>query len=100
MDSEFFKMDLRALNKSTRVINSLMQHDRTAFTDLMRTLSKSLGSQASMMFTSREQENLQRARHLKRLAFVVSLVKGPVPLLRNFAELYYPISYHFSLWCH
>lgn len=39
--------------------------------DILKALSKSLAGQASMMFASRDQENLQRARHLRRLSFVI-----------------------------
>lgn len=40
-------------------------------TDIMKALSKSLAGQASMMFSSRDHENLQRARHLRRMSFSI-----------------------------
>lgn len=38
---------------------------------MVKYLSKSLAGQASMMFVGRDQENLLRARHLRRLSFII-----------------------------
>jgi hypothetical protein len=38
---------------------------------MMKALGKSLAGQATMMFVGRDHENLLRARHMRRLSFVI-----------------------------
>jgi hypothetical protein len=105
--SEFFQMDFNAISEWTSIINYIMKVDKAAFPDLQRMdwesvvaftccrraivadsreplgiLSKSLQThQASMMFVSKEQENLMRARNIKRLSFV--LYSGEIDLYQS-----------------
>merc|ERR1712137_1103859 len=58
-----------------QIINFIMR-EKSVFNDLLKTLAKSLQSHASMVFVSKEQENLLRARNIKRLAF--TLLAGEV----------------------
>merc|ERR1719282_1418503 len=70
-DNNFFYMDYVALEKWRHILNHVMGADKTAYQDLLRTVSKSLQSHATMVFVGKEQENLMRARHIKRLALVL-----------------------------
>mmetsp|Transcript_12924 Transcript_12924/g.51598 ORF Transcript_12924/g.51598 Transcript_12924/m.51598 type:complete len:1773 (-) Transcript_12924:44-5362(-) len=71
-DSHFFLMDFESIALWRKIIDRTMQLDKAAFPELLRITGKSLQtSKATMMFVSKEQENILRARNIKRIAFVL-----------------------------
>lgn len=71
-DNHFFLMDFESLALWRRIVDRTMQLDRAAFPELLRATGKSLQTaKATMMFVSKEQENIMRARNIKRIAFVL-----------------------------
>jgi len=71
-DNCFFLIDFNTISEWKSLIHEIMASDRTNFENLMRVASKSFQAhQPAMMFVSKEQENILRARNIKRIAFVL-----------------------------
>eukprot|EP01133_Synstelium_polycarpum_P019050 gene19050-22806_t len=69
-DSDFFKMDIKSLEQSSKFINQVMIHDKTALSDFMKIIGKTWAP-SSLMFVNKESEYLGRAKQLKRLSFLI-----------------------------
>ncbi|EGC34706.1 hypothetical protein DICPUDRAFT_98134 [Dictyostelium purpureum] len=70
-DQDFFKNDLKTLEQISKFLNQTMIHDKTALSDFTKLLHKPWSSSSSLMFTSKDTENLNRAKQLKRLSFLI-----------------------------
>lgn len=69
-DSAFFQMELRSLQFWRTIVDNLMSHEDSTFRELMNRVSVTQANSLNI-FSSKEQENEQRAQLLKRLAFVI-----------------------------
>ncbi|GAM27983.1 hypothetical protein SAMD00019534_111590 [Acytostelium subglobosum LB1] len=69
-DNDFFKLDIKSLEQAGKFINQIMIHDKTAFSDFIKLLSKSWTPPSALTF-NKETESINRARHLKRLSFIL-----------------------------
>ncbi|KAM9973485.1 hypothetical protein ACTFIW_010579 [Dictyostelium discoideum] len=69
-DQELFKSDLRTLEQASKFINSTMICDKTALSDFTKVLHKPWTT-TTTMFTSKDTENLNRSKQLKRLSFII-----------------------------
>jgi len=70
LDPAFFQMDHDSLRFWKTTTDNLMTHDKTTFKELLSRIA-SLGQSNISLFSSKEQEQEQRALLLKRLAFVI-----------------------------
>jgi len=70
LDPAFFQMDHESLMFWRTTIDNLMTHDKTTFKELLVRVA-SLGQSNMSLFSTKEQEQEQRALLLKRLAFVI-----------------------------
>ncbi|CAD5205643.1 unnamed protein product [Bursaphelenchus okinawaensis] len=71
LDSNFFKMDNKALKQWLIVIDNLMTNDKTSFKELLQRIPSGNTTAISNFMTNKDQENEMRAQALKRLAFVI-----------------------------
>ena len=70
LDPAFFRVDHDTLKSWRTTTDNLMSHDRTTFKELLTKIA-SLGQSNISLFSSKEQEQEQRALLLKRLAWVI-----------------------------
>eukprot|EP01132_Coremiostelium_polycephalum_P011391 gene11391-13950_t len=70
-DQDFFKSDIKTLEQSSRFINQIMTHDKTALADFTKVLGRNWNPSSALMFVNKDAENLNRARQLKRLSFII-----------------------------
>eukprot|EP00727_Mastigamoeba_balamuthi_P014264 m51a1_g9460 putative mitogen-activated protein kinase kinase kinase 3-like (2820) ;mRNA; f:513979-524589 len=78
-DLFFYEADLWSLDEPLlelwetpiRQVMTLNPNDKPNFTDLLKIISKSLQPSPAIMFVNKENEAVQRARNIKRLAFAM-----------------------------
>jgi len=70
LDPTFFQMEETCLDFWKIIIENLMTHDKTTFREYLSRMSSVKGSSMTL-FTSKDQENEQRAQLLKKLAFIL-----------------------------
>lgn len=69
-DLAFFQMELRSLQHWRVIVDNLMSQEDSTFRELMNRISVAPANSLNI-FSSKDQENEQRAQLLKRLAFVI-----------------------------
>ncbi|XP_024216432.1 protein dopey-1 homolog [Halyomorpha halys] len=69
-DLAFFQMELRSLQHWRVIVDNLMSQEDSTFRELMNRISVAPTNSLNI-FSSKDQENEQRAQLLKRLAFVI-----------------------------
>ncbi|GAM26111.1 hypothetical protein SAMD00019534_092860 [Acytostelium subglobosum LB1] len=70
-DYDFFKLDIKTLEQTSKCINQIMIHDKTALSDFIKILSKPWTAPSALTFVNKEAESINRAKQLKRLSFII-----------------------------
>lgn len=71
LDTNFFMMDLSCATTWNSIIDNLMTHDRTTFSELLAKMPVGSASAGLGLFSSKDAEAEQKAMLMKRLAFVI-----------------------------
>lgn len=71
LDPQFFHMESHCMEHWRTIVDHLMTHDKSTFTEFLSRMSFNQPTGALKIFVSRDQENELRAQLIKRMAFVL-----------------------------